>query len=267
MARAATKTKESPSKAVANWDEQLAKQAETAAAMEANAGGGGQFFSVRAGVLSYGGEPIAGNQMAVVVLDAILEHVFYAGQFDVDNPVPPTCYAFGRDLDTDMAPHPDVVAHDQAVNETCDGCPNGEFGSAPTGRGRACRWTRRLALIPAGSLLNGKFVPETDEDHFAKAAVGYLKVPVTSVKFYAGMVKQVAGVLRRPPHAIFTKITVAPDPKTQLRVSFEPLGPVPTELIPILMKRHQEQAPLTGFAYNLDAEALPPAKPAKRRKY
>ena len=68
MARETTKKSGT---AVANWDEELAKQAQVAAAVEANTGSG-QFFSVRGGILQFDGAPLPGNQAAVVIVDSII---------------------------------------------------------------------------------------------------------------------------------------------------------------------------------------------------
>ena len=61
--------------AITKWEEELAKQADVASAMEANAGGG-QFFSLKSGILSWQDAPLPGNQMAVIIVDGILENVF-----------------------------------------------------------------------------------------------------------------------------------------------------------------------------------------------
>lgn len=260
MARTATARKTSESTALVNWDEELAKQAEVAAGMEANSGGG-QFFSMRGGQLSFNDSPMPGNQMAVVIIDSIFENVYYGGRYDPENPAPPTCFAFGRD--EDMSPHDVVVKAEQAQHDSCKGCPLNEWGSSDVGRGKACRNTRRLAIIPAGTFdQQNRFQAIDDLDHFASATIAYMKLPVTSIKGYASFVKQVAGALRRPPHGIFTKVRVEPDAKTQFRVIFEPLSQIPNGILPAIMKRHEEAKSLIEFPYNLEMEerAPPPAK-------
>jgi hypothetical protein len=260
------------SRAVVSWDQRLAEEAQAAAKLEEGVGGG-QFVSARGGQLTVDGESIPGNEMAVVVLDVVLEHVYYSGDFDPETPAPPDCFAFGRTEDDDLVPHKTVSERGQAVNPTCDGCPMGEWGSAPRGKGKACRWTRRLALIPAGTMFKGQFEPEDDPDHYRKAEVRYLKLPVTSVKLWAGWVKQVSGVLKRPPHGVFAKLMVRPDPKNQHRIEWEVIDNVPDALLPAIMARRDDHVAggFTEFPYNLDAsEPARPAKaakPAARRKY
>jgi hypothetical protein len=258
--------KQSKSTAVANWDEQLAKEAEVAAGMEANTGGG-QFFGLRGGILSWQDAPMPNNQMAVVIVDSILENVFYEGKYDPDTPQSPVCFAFGRE-EKSMAPHQLVLdAGNQACGESglCSGCEMNEWASADVGRGKACRNTRRLAMIPAGVIGdNGKFQIFDDEEHFATAAVGFMKLPVTSVKGYASFVKQVAAALRRPPFGIVTKVKVVPDAKSQFKVTFEPISPLPDELMPIIMKRNEEVKATIDFPYQPNEEEAPPPKKGSR---
>jgi hypothetical protein len=244
----------------------MARQADVAAGMEANTGGG-SFFSVAAGVLSFDGAPIPGNQMAVVILDHIHENVFYEGIYDAGNPRPPTCFAFARD-GSELAPHETVVEAGQAQHETCKGCSQNEWGTAERGRGKACRNTRRLAMIPAGTIdvNSGRFTPFTDPDHFETATVGIMKIPVTSVNGFGTYVKQVSGAVRRPPHGVFTRVRVVPDPKTQVRVLFEPLDNAPAGIIPILMKRHAETRETIMFPYPLSYDEPEEKAPATRSR-
>jgi hypothetical protein len=256
------KAKQSQSKALVRWDEELAKQADVSAAMEANAGGG-QFFSLKAGVLIWQDAPMPDNQMAVVIVDHIFENVFYEGRYDADNPQGPVCFAFGRD-DAKLTPHQLVVDAGNAqygAAKLCAGCPQNEFGTAETGRGKACKNTRRLALLPAGNFAKGQFKLIEDEEHYLSTRIGYLKLPITSVKGFAGFVKQVAGTLRRPPHGIVAKVKVVPDPKSQFMVLFEPLMNVPDELMGAIMKRREEIMPVIDFPYlPREEEAAPPAR-------
>ena len=256
-----SRTPKTTSTAVANWEQELEQQAQVAAGMAASTGDA-QFFSVRAGQLSFGGMPLPGNQMGVVILDAILENVYYEGEFNPDEPAPPTCFAFARDAAL-LTPHEVVVEAGQAQHAQCKGCPHNEWGSADRGRGKACRNVRRLALIPAGTIdvASGRFEPYTDPSQFERGAVGYLKVPVTSCKGFDTFVKQVAGALRRPPHGIFTRVVVRPDPKTQVAVTFEPLAPLPNNVISIAMRRHAELAEEIAQPYPLtyDRDEVPPA--------
>jgi hypothetical protein len=179
----------------------------------------------------------------------VLENVYYEGDYDPDNPSAPTCYAFGRD-EKDMAPHPKVVEAGTAVSEKCSGCPNNEFGSADKGRGKACKNTRRLALLPAGTYdERGKLKLIDDPDVHAAASIRFMKLPVTSVKGFAGFVKAVSSTLKMPPHGIVTKVSVEPDPKTQHKVVFEPVVKLSDKVGPTIMKRRDEARGTIEFPY------------------
>lgn len=257
---------------IAKWDEELAKQAEIAASMEA-AAGGGQFFSTRGGQLSWQDSPLPDNEMAVVILDHIFETVYYEGRYDPDTPQSPVAFAFGRDQD-ELRWHEN--SDPEFAGELCSESEVCEWGSADTGKGKAARETRRLAMIPAGQFnRNGEFELFDDPDHYTTTTVGFMKLPVTSVKGFANFVKQVAGALKRPPFGIITRVAVVPDPKTQFKVTFEAIEKVPDELMGAIMTRREEVMEIIDFPYQRDdeEEQAPKSRAAKkparrgRRKY
>lgn len=265
--------------AIAKWDEELARQAKLAAAVEESTATG-NFFSLKGGILAFNDAPVPNNEMAVVILDGVLENVYYEGKYDPDTPAGPICFAFGRE-EKEMVPHKIVFDAGNNQSDKCQGCEHNEWGSADTGRGKACRNTRRLALIPAGTFDAGRFKPFNDESQLETAPIAYMKLPVTSVKGYASHVKQLANALSRPPHAVYTKVSVRPDPQTQFKVVFEPLSTIPNELLGVVMKRHDEAQKAIEFPYVPFEEApapqrggraaplrgKPAAKPAAKKRY
>jgi hypothetical protein len=245
---AGTAVAKAKSTAVTSWQDKLAQYATDASAQEA-AVAGGQFFGLKSGVLTFNGNPMPNNEMAVIVIDSVLENVYYEGRYDPDTPQAPICFAFGRD-DKTMEPHKLVVEAGTNQCEQCHGCPMNEFGSADTGKGKACRNTRRVAMISAGSFnKQGEFIQADGVEHFAEAELAYMKLPVTSVKGYAAYVKQVEATMKRPPFAVFTRVSVVPDAKSQFKVVFEALEEVPDELIETLIARHEETKQLIDFPY------------------
>lgn len=253
--------KPSASKAIVAWDEELAKQAEVAAGMEANTGGG-QFFSLKAGVLSFDGAPMPGNQMCVIILDSVFETTYYEGEYDPDSPASPTAFAFGRDEDT-------MVWHENSAPEfaglLCRESEVCQWGSSDKGRGKAAKENRRLAMIPAGVFnRQGDLELFDDEAHFSKAEIAFMKVPVTSVKGYAAFVKQTAAQLKRPPHGIFARVWVEPDPKSQFKVYFEAIEKVPNELMQVIMDRNEEAKASIEFPYQPYEAPAPKAPPRSR---
>lgn len=263
----------STSTALTNWDEALAADAVAAVATEASTGGA-PAFSIKGGVLMFNDVAIPNNEMAVIVLDSVIENAFYDTDYDPDNITPPTCFAFGRDENT-MAPHETVFAHKQAQNETCQGCKFNKFGTADKGRGKACGNRRRMMLIPAGEInKSGDFEPETDSKEIERSISGQLKIPPTSLKLWGNYVKQVAGTMNRPPHGVMTKMKVIPDQKSQFKVTFQLLGKIDNSLMAAVMERRKEALIQIETPYNLDveeaAEPTPKAergKPVGRKKY
>ena len=252
------------------WDEELARYAAEGAEAEASASAG-TFFSIKGGQLTLGGNPLPNNEVAAIVVDFCFENVFYEGDYDPDEPRGPTCYAFAR-KEPELEPHERVVAASNHQHERCQGCEHNEFGSAEKGRGKACKNTRRLALIAAGNFdRQGGFVPDGDPAVIASQPIVFLRMPVTSVKGWATTVTQVANVLRRPMWAVYTRIKVVPDPRTQFRVVVELLGKVPDALIPTIKDRVTEAGkvlmnPYPEFVEEEEEAPVPPPPPARGAK-
>lgn len=252
----ATKAK-APGTAVVDWEKEMAQQAEIAAAAQRSMGGGGKFFSMRAGQLSFDNIPLPGNQMAVIILADTMENSYYDTPFDADTPTSPKCFAFAKDED-DLAPG-EAVDNDpyfERQHDTCNGCPQNEWGSARTGRGKACSNVMRLAMIPAGAYTKGpgrnaalELTMHDEEEHFDKCDVGYMKLSVLNVKGYSMYVKGLNSEMKRPPHGVFTNVAVEPDPKSQFKVVFEVIDKVPDELMAIIMKRHKLVEDTIAFPY------------------
>jgi hypothetical protein len=244
--------------ALAKWDEELAKQAQVAAGMEQGTGTG-QFFSLKAGVLAFAGSPFPGNELACVIADGVLENVYYEGKYVEGVANAPKCFAFGRD-EAAMEPHEVCVKAKTAQCDACRECRMNQWASAETGKGKACRNSRRLALIPAGSFdAQGRLELIEDEEHYRGAELAYLRLPVTSVKGYAAYVKQLAATLKRPPHGVITRVKVVPDQQTQFKVVFSAIQPVPDAVMGVIMQRHAEAAEVISFPYPAWEGAAKPA--------
>jgi len=263
--------KEKPGTEVVDWEAQMREQAAIAAGAQRSSGGGGKFFSTQAGVLQFDGQPMPGNQMAVVILADIMENSWYEDAYDPNNPAAPKCFAFGHD-EEDMEPHEkvDQDPYFARQNDVCSTCPRNEWGSADVGRGKACKNVMRLAMIPAGAYKgkgagrNQTFELELYDDpsHFAKAEVAFLKLPVMSVKNYSKYVKQLAADIGRPPHGVITNIYIEPDPKSQYKVMFELVDKVDKDLLQTMVQRHAAENASIDFPYSppLDEEDAAPAK-------
>lgn len=223
-------------------------------------------ISLKAGVMALGGQPIKDNKLDAVVLVAAYRNTYYKDRYDANNIVNPDCFAFSMS-DEDLAPAAGVV-HPQ--HPKCEGCPNAEWGSDRNGgRGKACKETRRLVLLPANALESKESV-QTGE-------LAIMDVPVTSVKHYASYVNVLAASIGLPPHACITEISARPDAKTQFRVDFKGVSPVPSEQVLDAIEARQPEATriaLLGYEKSNDEEEgadestpAAPAKPAAKKKY
>ena len=243
---------------IANYDEELAALAGKSAALK-NSSSGGRFFSTRAGVLAFDDTPMPGNQMCAIILGFALENLYYDSSFDPDNRTPPKCFAFCKDADEkdEMGPPDEVDKHEEFERQSdkCADCWANEYGSAEKGRGKACSNRRRLALIPGGQykdLGKGKgydLEMFDDVDHFKGADEAFLKVPVMSGKGFDNYNSSIAEQMRKPLFAVFTRIWLEPDPKSQFRVNFELLEECPPELIRVLLDRHRKVMKDIDFPY------------------
>jgi hypothetical protein len=209
QAAAASKkpAKKASGKSMTIFEERMAELAKNAVGVESSVGGGGTFISTKSGVLSYNGAEMPDNEMDVVILDHIIEYVYYGDSYDADNPQSPLAFAFGRDED-------DMVWHENSIEEyrgeLCKDSDINQWGSADKGKGKACKNIRRLAVIPADQI-----------DDIENAEIAYIKIPVTSVKGWAGYVRSLASNLNRPPLGVITRISLVRDEKTQFKMKFE----------------------------------------------
>ena len=242
-----------PSNALALPDDlmaELAGAAKDAAAKERPAVGR---ISLKSGQMSYGGQPLPGNALDVLLIGGAYRNVFYAGSYNPDNIVNPNCFALGDD--DQMAAHANVpeeavpAASDdpegraRVTPRSCKGCAKNAWGSAMRNglpsKGKACKETRRLVLMPA-DVLSGA----TEQDvinNIMSAELAILDLPVTSVGNYATLVSTLAATLALPVWAVVTNVQTVPDVRNQFSVRFTPLHPAGGEaVIRALMKRRDE---------------------------
>lgn len=206
---------------VRDWRAELeAAAAETVADLPAVAG---DWLSTEGGKLGFRGTPLEGSKGQFIILDFLNENQCYAKPYVRGQFTPPSCYAFGRKKDA-MAPHANVT---EPQANRCKGCPNLEWGTADTGKGKKCKEVVRLALIPAVSTA----------DDVEESEVAYLKIPVMSVKNFSNFADQLNAALHLPPFAVATEISVNSD--NQVTVLFKLVEPVAEELLPAIMEKRK----------------------------
>lgn len=220
----------SESKELVNYDELLAEMAKQSTAVERPTGAS---IGTRAGVLTYNGNPCAGNKLDVIVVASAFANLYYDKKFDADHLTSPVCFAYGvqepgetaADVEAKMAPHP-ASAKPQA--ERCSECPRNAWKSDPDGgKGKACKNTRSLAVIPAG----------TKPEEIATAEIAILRPPVTSVKAWQMYVQKCDALYKRPPLAVITQVGSVPDQKTQYKLTFTDMAVVDKGMIKGLIDR------------------------------
>jgi hypothetical protein len=227
------------------FEDELAKLA-TASVKAEQSGLSATFLSTKGGVLTYRGNTITGNKLQCVILSAPIERLYYDSRYDPTKIVGPRCFAIAP-IATGMCPSD---AAEEKQNATCEGCSKNEWGSAANGgKGKACRETRRLLLIPVDAVGSA--------DAVAAAEVAALRPPVTSLKNYSTYVQTIATTLKRPPLAVITEIAVEADPKTQFKVTFSLVKAIDDmAVVKALMARANsevDKAIATAGAVNEDA--------------
>jgi len=146
MGKTKEKAKESSNLPVNMEDvikKQLQEQKKHLGALPSNKiGTGGKEFKLPDGQTSPG-------PMQVIVLDYVWFMVNYPGVYNASDPKQPNCFAIGRigpdDESRDLKPHESSA---EPQHENCKDCPKNEWGSAPTGAGKACKNQRRLLVLP-----------------------------------------------------------------------------------------------------------------------
>lgn len=242
----------------------LADEAKAAAAQERPAVGR---ISLKSGVMSYAGTPLPGNKMEAVVLCASFRNVWYAGRYDPNNIVSPNCFALSM-TDENMAPHANVA---EPAADTCATCENNEWGSDPNGgRGKACKQSRRLILLPGHAAEQGP-------GSITTAELAVLDLPVTSVRNYSSYVNTLAAATKLPPYGAICEVSVVPDAKTQFKVQFRAMRVLPSvEHVEAVRTRLEGARALAMEPYEetataADAEAAAaaaaPAKAPGKKKY
>lgn len=81
--------------------------------------------------------------LQAVIVDYISRNTYYDKPYNENDPQDPICWAINKQP-ADLAPPKEVA---DPLNSTCKGCDYDEFGSSPTGSGKACKNARVLAIL------------------------------------------------------------------------------------------------------------------------
>lgn len=105
----------------------------------------GYMISVKGKVFTLPDGSASDKPLSCVVLDWVTANTYFEGMYNPKEPAPPVCWAIAREPAT-AAPS-DNSPKKQA--ELCKDCPMNEWASDPQGgKGKACKNTRRLLVVP-----------------------------------------------------------------------------------------------------------------------
>lgn len=236
-----------------NYNEEWAAYAQQFATQVPTSGAGGKTLSIKGGVFSLGGEEL-GTRLCAIILDSVAINTYYEGKWEEGAKDTPKCYAYGFPPE-EMKPHVESMKlhmdhfYPQTLNPTtgevgaCSTCPHNVFGSALTGKGKACQNRDRLALIPAGQFVQqrGGYGYDLklfdDPNWFQTADLNKVNLPVTSVTNFRTYANKIIKECGRPPWGVITVIELAPHPKFQTEVKFHMVELVPSHLFPPVRDR------------------------------
>lgn len=237
-------------KELANYDEMLAALAKKATAIEKPTTSN---IGTRAGILTYNGTPVPDNKLNVIIIASTHANLFYEGAYDEKNPTNPVCYAYSEDGEN-MVPHP---KSSKPQHTDCDSCPWNKWESDPNGgRGKACKNSRRLALIPQ----------DTTVEDLQTAEIATMQLPVTSVKIWAQYVNKLSTLFSRPPLGVYTTIGSVPDRDTTFKLTFQNGPLVDVSMIMPLIKKAEVAQEQLERVYEANPELTEEGLAAKAEK-
>lgn len=124
-----------------------------------------------------------------VIVDFVAKKAWYEGDYDKDDVVPPNCFALG------FVPHDALEASENSPdlqhNDGCKTCPKNAFKSAANGKGKACKDSYILALLP----------PDAEEG----AALVTLSLSATAIKPFEKYVRDLARDYGKAPYCFVTE--------------------------------------------------------------
>lgn len=233
------------STAVVDIREALRKQAEASAARVEPGGGKAirigqdKSFTLPDGTKTR--EPLQ-----LVVVDFVATNRYYEGAYNKDDVSPPTCFAIGPDPRT-------LVPSDNSPekqNDACAGCPMNEFGSSPTGGGKACKNMRLLAVLP----------PDATDD----TEIWTLSVSPTALKSFDNFVASVNRTFQLPPIGVVVTVDFS---AAKDYPSLEFTNPQPNDNLEVHFARQEEARELLMREPDVSNYGKEAPKPAKNAKF
>lgn len=146
------------------------------------------------------------DEFDAVIVNFAYRNNYYLGRYNPKDPVPPACFAISENS-KDLVPS---VNSPMIQSDDCTSCQQNQFGSSPTGGGKACKNTVAIAVVPA----------DAQDTH----PILVLNVSPTSINAFNKYVNHVMDKTTLTVQAVVTKFFFNPDDDYP-SVRFEMIGP------------------------------------------
>lgn len=146
------------------------------------------------------------DEFDAVIVNFAYRNNYYLGRYNPKDPTPPACFAISDDakLLEPSANSPMVQSDD------CASCQHNQYGSSPTGNGKACKNTVMIAVVPA--------------DDQANHPIWVVQTSPTAITAFNKYVKHVMDTVKYPAQSVVTRFFL--DPKeTYATLRFEIVNP------------------------------------------
>lgn len=184
-----------------------------------------------------------GQSIECVILDFVSSNMYYDRPYTKDEVYPPACFSIGKEPSL-LCPSKNSP---NRVSDTCSACPNNQFGSALSGKGKACKNTRLVAVSP----IEGEDNP-----------IWILSVPPTSVKTFDAYVSNLATRNKTIPVGVVTRISQDSDSEF-VKPNFDVVRPLDAEELGVFFPLRE--AALTRLMSEPDTSGYEAPKPRGRR--
>lgn len=159
------------------------------------------------------------------IVDFAYRNEYYVGRYDPKNIVPPACFAIATSS-SGLAPSENSPIK-QNEND-CATCQQNQFGSSPTGNGKACKNTVIIALVP----------PDSAESH----DIWVLKTSPTAIRPFNTYVAK-CSQNKLPVPIVKTRLYFDPD-SSYASVRFEAVGVEADNMQAVLGRKEEAQGRL-----------------------
>lgn len=161
-----------------------------------------------------------------VIVNFVAKKAWYQDPFDKDERVPPNCFAIGTVSHNELEPSensPDIQS-----SEGCRTCPKNQFKSAANGKGKACKDSYVLALLPPDAALDG-----------ADSSLVTLEISATGITPFEKYVRALSRDYGKAPYAFVTGFGFEPTVDYPSVRCVDP-QPADVELVTMALDHYEE---------------------------